>query len=125
MNFELFYKNFTLRIEVLQKKFKDLDYEADSRLRAKISVLIYGGYISELKWADNVPWFGRIEHKGRSYFEMKENDETKSFKDWEKILYRIIRAQKNRQEYKMEEHEGDEIDYLVQRGFVTVYLIEI
>lgn len=66
-------KNFP---EVLRKKFFKPDgtcissYE-DQKLRSLIHELIINGLIS-LQWGDNIPIFGRIEQKGRSYFEMKE-----------------------------------------------------
>lgn len=48
-----------------------LDYYEDEHLRAIIHELVSCGFIS-VKWGDGLPLFGRIEQKGRSYFEMKE-----------------------------------------------------
>ena len=61
---------------VLRNKFFNADgteisYNEDQKLRAKIHELVINGLIT-LRWGDNVPIFGRIEQKGRSYFEMKE-----------------------------------------------------
>ena len=61
---------------VLRNKFFNTDgteipYNEDQKLRAKIHELVINGLIT-LRWGDNVPIFGRIEQKGRSYFEMKE-----------------------------------------------------
>lgn len=47
------------------------------------------GYISKLTWGDNLPLSGRIEQKGRSYFTFKEQEETKDFTAWEKLLYKL------------------------------------
>lgn len=60
--------------EVLQDKFikaKDNPLEK-TRLCRKIRVLIDEGYISELEWADDVPYLGQIEQKGMNYFKEKE-----------------------------------------------------
>lgn len=57
---------------VLAVKFKDLSPVEDSRLRARIEVLVNNGYFSELQWADNVPWIGSITEKGFDYFREKE-----------------------------------------------------
>ena len=48
-----------------------LDYYEDEHLRAIIHELVSYGLIS-VKWGDGFPILGRIEQKGRSYFEMKE-----------------------------------------------------
>lgn len=57
---------------VLAKKFEGLSTTEDSRLRARIEVLVNNGYFSKLQWADNVPWFGSITEKGFDYFHEKE-----------------------------------------------------
>lgn len=61
---------------VLRNKFfnadgSEISYNEDQKLRAKIHELVINGLIT-LRWGDNVPILGRIEQKGRSYFEMKE-----------------------------------------------------
>ncbi len=66
--------------------------EEDTRLRAKIKVLIDGGYISKLQWGDNVPYSGRVEQKGRSYFIMKEQEETIDFNSLERLLYKLLKV---------------------------------
>ena len=58
--------------DVLAKKFEGLSTTEDSRLRARIEVLVNNGYFSKLQWADNVPWFGSITEKGFDYFHEKE-----------------------------------------------------
>lgn len=57
---------------VLAKKFEGLSFAEEEQLRSHISVLINRGFLSKLQWADNVPYHGRIEQKGFSYFKNKE-----------------------------------------------------
>lgn len=57
---------------ILRDKLQELDWEESVKLRAKIKLLIEEGYISKLTWGDNLPLVGRIEQKGRAYFELKE-----------------------------------------------------
>ena len=44
----------------------------DERLRSKIKALIDAGYLSNISWADNYPYMGRIEQKGFDYFKQCE-----------------------------------------------------
>ena len=59
----------------LQKMFYDesgneIPYDKEKILRAQIHELVVNGLIT-LNWGDGLPIFGRIEQKGRTYFEMK------------------------------------------------------
>lgn len=74
---------------ILIAKFKNISHEEDTRLRAKIKLLVDDGYISKLQWADNLPYKGRIEQKGYCYFKLKEQEETRDFNAWEKLLYKL------------------------------------
>ena len=49
----------------------EISYNEEQKLRAKIHELINNGLIT-LQWGDGIPIIGRIEQKGRTYFEMKE-----------------------------------------------------
>ena len=66
-------------------------HNEDERLRIKLKPLIDGGYIT-LHWGSGVPHHGRIEQKGRSYFAMKEQEETRGFTAWEKLLYKLLKV---------------------------------
>lgn len=57
---------------VLTEKFEGLSSKEDNRLRSRIKVLTDKGFISELIWGDNAPYYGRIEQKGYDYFHQKE-----------------------------------------------------
>lgn len=57
---------------ILRTMLETADFGESEKLRSKIKLLIEEGYISKLSWGDNLPLFGRIEQKGRSYFSMKE-----------------------------------------------------
>lgn len=57
---------------VLKEKFSNLSNAKAEQLRSCIGILVDKGYISKLQWADNLPWTGRIEQKGRNYFREKE-----------------------------------------------------
>lgn len=57
---------------ILAKKLEGLSSSDDEHLRGIIKELREGGYISNLRWADNVPYYGRIEQKGYLYFKNKE-----------------------------------------------------
>lgn len=65
-------------------------YKEDEILRAKVKVLIDEGFIT-VSWAGDKPYCGRIEQKGRSYFEMKEKEDTKNYSSWEKLLYKLLK----------------------------------
>lgn len=59
----------------LQKMFFDdsgneIPFDKEEILRAQIHELVVNGLIT-LNWGDGLPIFGRIEQKGRTYFEMK------------------------------------------------------
>lgn len=59
----------------LNRKFFDsngneISYREQEKLRALIHELVSNGLIT-LHWGDNLPLYGRIEQKGRSYFERK------------------------------------------------------
>lgn len=58
--------------EVLRNMFKNCSHQESIKLRSILHHLVHSGYISELSWADNVPYHGRIEQKGRIYFSQKE-----------------------------------------------------
>lgn len=53
---------------ILAEKFEGLSVAEDNLLRSNIKLLCDNGYFSKLLWADNVPYVGRIEQKGYSYF---------------------------------------------------------
>lgn len=62
--------------ESLKQKFFDsegneISFKEQEKLRALIHELVSHSLIT-LKWGDNLPLFGRIEQKGRSYFERKQ-----------------------------------------------------
>lgn len=61
--------------EILRRKFQSVKGLDSEILRAKIRRLIDEGYISKIQWADNLPYSGRIEQKGRTYFETKKKVE--------------------------------------------------
>lgn len=84
--------------EYLINKFNGLSVEENFKLRAKIKVLSNGHYIS-LIWADNLPYLGSIEQKGQSYFASKEQEETKGFNAWEKLLYKLLKNVQAGREY--------------------------
>ena len=56
---------------ILRKKLENCNWEESQKLRSQIKLLREAGYISNLTWGDNLPLWGRIEQKGRSYFAMK------------------------------------------------------
>ena len=57
---------------VLAEKFEGLSSAEDSRLRSYIKFLCDNGYFSNLSWASDVPYLGRIEPKGFTYFQKKD-----------------------------------------------------
>lgn len=61
--------------EILRRKLQSVKGLDSDILRAKIRLLIDEGYISKIQWADNLPYCGRIEQKGRTYFETKKKVE--------------------------------------------------
>jgi len=78
--------------QILMDKLKGLaNIDDEQRLRAKMKALVDGGYIT-LKYAGVSPMFGEIEQKGRSYFVIKEQEETKRFNTWEKLLWRLLKC---------------------------------
>lgn len=56
---------------ILRNMFSKCDPQQDTRLRAILHALISDGYLSKLQWADDTPYYGRIEQKGMSYFDKK------------------------------------------------------
>lgn len=87
--------------------------------RLKIKLLIDNGYISELKWGDNIPFIGRIEQKGRSYFIMKEQEKIKDFLSWEKVLYNIVKAYNLGKDFIMDQNIGLEMEHIIKYDFAT------
>lgn len=74
---------------ILRLKLENCSWEESQKIRSQIKLLRENGYISKLTWGDNLPLLGRIEQKGRSYFTLKEQEETKDFNAWEKLLYKL------------------------------------
>lgn len=65
-----------------------LDYDEDKNLRAIIHHLVDNGLIT-VTWGDGLPIFGRIEQKGKSYFEMKQNY-FQMFNQGENMQFKIL-----------------------------------
>lgn len=58
--------------QILRDMFKQCNSSLeDKHLRARISTLIKGEYLSKITWGDDLPIFGRIEPKGLEYFKRK------------------------------------------------------
>lgn len=57
---------------ILAEKFEGLTSVEDGRLRSRIKFLCDNGYFSKLNWASDVPYIGRIEQKGYTYFQKKD-----------------------------------------------------
>lgn len=61
---------------LLAQKFKGLDFQQDTRLRATIKYLIDNGYLNIPKngWADNVPYFTTLTFEGEHYLELEADN---------------------------------------------------
>lgn len=58
--------------QILRDMFKQCNSSLeDKHLRARISTLIKGEYLSKITWGDDLPISGRIEPKGLEYFKRK------------------------------------------------------
>lgn len=86
--------------EVLRNMFEKCSHQESVKLRSILHNLIDKGYISKLIWADNLPYNGQIEQKGRIYFKQKdifirkalrENSRFNLNEECEKILSELIK----------------------------------
>lgn len=58
--------------QVLRDMLEKCSQDEEDVLRSQIKLLIEEGYLSKIQWASNLPYYGRIEQKGRMYFINKE-----------------------------------------------------
>ncbi|WP_288554435.1 hypothetical protein [uncultured Levyella sp.] len=53
------------------RRFKELSFEDDLRLRDAISELEDSGFLTVSQWADNIPWVVHMTENGKNYSKNK------------------------------------------------------
>lgn len=58
--------------QILREELQNCEGVKEERLLSQIKALIDGNYLSSISWADNLPYYGRIEQKAFDYFQLRE-----------------------------------------------------
>lgn len=118
--------------QILRDMFKQCNSLFEDRhLRARISTLIKGGYLSKITWGDNLPIFGRIEPKGLEYFKRKhiyvramlrKHPTFSLSSESEECLKKIIAIQSNAPYITVNRHVGSAsaVQDLANQGFIQL-----